>query len=628
MNPEVLFLPIAIPAAIGLVCLLVPDGAKRVKESLAILAASGNLIVAILLFGKEASLSYPWAPEWGIDFSFRLYHFSAFIVLAAAGFGLAIALYSWSFMQGKKRQRQYYAYLLLTLAQVNGAVLADNLAVMLIFWESLLLTLYGMIAIGRDGSSDVALNVAAKTAVKAFTIAGVTDLCMMLGVIILWKIAHTLTMSSLRVGGEGLGGLAFVLLMIGAVSKAGSMPFHSWIPDAALDAPLTFMAYVPAALEKLLGIYFLSRVVLDFYALTPDSWLSLLLMIVGAATIILAVMMALIQKDYKKLLSYHAISQVGYMILGIGTCVPAGMIGGIFHMINHAMYKSGLFLSGGAVERQAGTTDLAKLGGLARNMPVTFACFLVTAASISGVPPFNGFFSKELVYDGALERGWIFYAIAALGSFLTAASFLKLGHAAYFGARSGENDKVREAPIGMLVPMLAIALFCLVFGIFNPLPIDSLIAPIVASRSGAEVIGAASFAGEFSGWPRSAFLVLMTVGILLLAAANHAYGVRRSGTGLGAADHIHFAPILRPVYEAAEKGRLDPYNVGLRLANRFAELCAAIDRAIDWFYEKAVVAITQALSRGICMIHSGSYSRYILWSLAGILALLAWMVFA
>jgi NADH-quinone oxidoreductase subunit L len=441
---------------------------------------------------------------------------------------------------------------------------------------------------------------------------------MMLGVIILWKVAGTLTMSSLRVSGEGLGALAFVLLMIGAISKAGSMPFHSWIPDAALDAPLTFMAYVPAALEKLLGIYFLSRVVLDFYSLKSDSWLSLLLMIVGVTTIILAVMMALIQKDYKKLLSYHAISQVGYMILGIGTCVPAGMIGGIFHMINHAMYKSGLFLTGGAVEKQAGTTDLARLSGLAGRMPITFACFLVTAASISGVPPFNGFFSKELVYEGALDRGWIFYAIAAAGSFLTAASFLKLGHAAYFGARRSENEGVQEAPIGMLLPMATIAGFCLFFGIFNRIPIDSLVAPIV----GAEHIGA------FSGWPQSPFLVAMTLGILFLALLNHAYGSRRSGSGLGAADHIHYALPLRPIYDAAEKGELDPYNIGLRIANGFAALCALIDRAIDWFYEKAVVSGTRLLSRAICGIHSGNYSLYILWSLAGILALAAWMAFA
>jgi formate hydrogenlyase subunit 3/multisubunit Na+/H+ antiporter MnhD subunit len=624
MIPEAILLPVAIPAIFGLLCLLLPDRAKRVKEVVAILATGANLAVAIFLFGKEARLDYPWAPSWGIDFSFRLYRFSGFVLLAAAGFGLAVALYSWSFMKGKGKLRQYYAYMLLTLAQVNGALLADNLAVMLIFWESLLLTLYGMIAIGNPGSSGEG---ASKTAVKAFVIAGVTDLCMMLGAIILWKLTGTLSMSSLHASGEGLGALAFILLMIGAVSKAGSMPFHSWIPDAALDAPLTFMAFVPAALEKLLGIYFLSRIVLDFYSLRPESWLSLLLMIVGVTTIILAVFMALIQKDYKKLLSFHAISQVGYMILGIGTCVPAGMIGGIFHMINHAIYKSGLFLSGGAVERQGGTTDLRKLGGLARSMPITFACFLVTAASISGVPPFNGFFSKELVYDGALERGWIFYALAALGSFLTAASFLKLGHAAYFGkpknARAPGDGPVKEAPLGMLVPMLAIASFCLFFGLFNPLPIDSIIAPTVAASRAVD--SEAFAAGAFSGWPHSALLVAVTLGILLLAVANHAYGARRSGSGLGAADHIHEAPLLRSVYDAAEKGLLDPYNIGMRIATLFAKLCAIVDRAVDWFYEVAVVKTVGLISRGACLIHSGSHSRYILWSLGGILALLAWM---
>jgi len=640
MTAGALLLPIALPAIAGVACFLVPDRARRAKEVVAILAAAATVVVAVLLRGGEVRLSYPWAPEWGIDFSFRAYGLSSFIVLAASLFALAVALYSWSFMEGKGRLRQYYAYLLLTLAQVNGAALADNLAVMLIFWESLLLTLYGMIAMGARGSGEgapgTARRGAAQTAVKAFAIAGVTDLCMTLGIVILWKEAGTLDMSGLRASGEGLGGLAFVLLMIGAISKAGSMPFHSWIPDAAQDAPLAFMAYVPAALEKLLGIYFLSRIVLDFYAVEPGSWLSLLLMIVGAATILLAVLMALVQKEYKKLLSYHAISQVGYMILGIGTCVPAGMVGGIFHMINHAIYKSGLFLTAGAVERQAGTTSLEKLGGLARKMPVTFACFLVTAASISGVPPFNGFFSKELVYDGALERGWIFYAAAWLGSVLTAASFLKLGHAAYFGKSPHGAAAVREAPAPMLVPMIAIAGFCVLFGLGNALPIDGIIAPIVASAGYihegvaglAGAGGAASFAGEFSGWPRNPFLVGMTLAALALAALNHAYGARRSGSGLGAADHIHYAPGLRSVYAAAEKGVLDPYNIGMRLMLWFAAACRAVDRAIDWFYDKAVVEAVRLTSAGFCRLHSGSHARYILWSLAGILALMAWMATA
>jgi NADH-quinone oxidoreductase subunit L len=630
MIAEALLLPIAIPLASGLASLLVPDRAKGAKECMALLASGANLAVAIALFGSEARLDIPWAPEWGIDFSFRLYRFSGFIVLAAALFGLAVALYSWAFMKGKSKLRQYYACLLLTLSQVNGAVLADNLAVMLIFWESLLLTLYGMIAVGGPGERrEDGRSGPRGTAIKAFTIAGVTDLCMMLGILIVWKLTGTLSMSELRVRGEGLGALAFVLLMIGAISKAGSMPFHSWIPDAAIDAPLGFMALVPASLEKLLGIYLLSRIVLDFYALEPGSWLSLLLMIVGVTTIILAVLMALVQKNYKKLLSFHAISQVGYMILGIGTCVPAGMIGGIFHMINHAIYKSGLFLTGGAVERQAGSADLRELGGLGRDMPVTFACFLVTAASISGVPPFNGFFSKELVYDGALERGWIFYALAALGSFLTAASFLKLGHAAYFGKsrspRARDGARIKEAPLGMLLPMVAAASFCIFFGLFNPLPIDGIIAPTVAA-SGAGALHSDAFAAEvFSGWPRSVLLVAATLGILLLAAANHAYGARRSGSALGAADHIHHAPLLRPAYGAAEKGLLDPYDIGMRIAVLFARLCAAVDRAVDWFYEVAVAKTVALISRGACLIHSGNYSRYILWSLIGALALMAWM---
>ena len=241
------------------------------------------------------------------------------------------------------------------------------------------------------------------------------------------------------------------------------MPFHSWIPDAAIAAPLPFMALVPAALEKLIGIYFLARISLDMFKLSAGSALSTVLMWVGIVTIILAVMMALIQKNYKRLLSYHAISQVGYMILGIGTAIPAGIVGGLFHMINHAIYKSGLFLTSGAVEKQVNTTNLEELGGLGRKMPITFICFIITAASISGVPPFNGFFSKELVYDAALERGLLFYLAAIAGSFFTAASFLKLGHSAFLGAPSESSAKAREVKWQMLLPMVIISGFCVMF---------------------------------------------------------------------------------------------------------------------------------------------------------------------
>jgi len=151
---------------------------------------------------------------------------------------------------------------------------------------------------------------------------------MILGISLLWASTGTLTMDKIQVEPHGLTVAAFVLMMIGAIGKAGAMPFHTWIPDAALDAPVSFMAFMPASFEKLLGIYLLARITLDFFVLKAGSGLSILLMIIGAATIVLAVFMALIQKDFKKLLSFHAVSQVGYMVLGVGTAIPVGIAGG------------------------------------------------------------------------------------------------------------------------------------------------------------------------------------------------------------------------------------------------------------------------------------------------------------
>ncbi len=607
MTGSAIFLPIIIPFATALAALVLP---KKLPKALGIVSVAGtalNLVVAAFLFKSNINFSVPWS-GFGIDISLRLYQFSAFIILAAAGFAFLITLYSTASLFNKSYSKQFYIYLLLSLLMVDGAVLSDNLVLMLFFWEGLLLTLFGMIAIGGKQ--------AFKTATKAFLIVGVSDVFMMVGIALAAYLAGTLTISKISITAGGLGGLAFIFLMIGAISKAGSMPFHSWIPDAAIDAPLPFMAILPASLEKLLGIYFLARISLDMFKLNVHSWASATLMTVGAITILLAVMMALVQKDYKKLLSYHAISQVGYMILGIGTLVPVGIVGGLFHMINHAMYKSCLFLSAGSVEKQACTTDLAKLGGLGRAMPVTFTCFLIAAAAISGVPPFNGFFSKELVYDGALARGMIFYIAAILGSFLTAASFLKLGHAAFLG--KGESKAViKEAPLRMLIPMMIIASLCVLFGLWNALPLKYLIQPILGSRLEGH---------NFSGLPHSALLVVITIVVLALALLNHLYGIKKSGKALKATDHIRYAPILGKIYDRAEKRFFDPYNIGLDIVSLFSKITFAFDRAIDWVYNSFTVKVTDAASLAIRKLHTGNYRTYIIWSIAAAALIVTFLI--
>jgi formate hydrogenlyase subunit 3/multisubunit Na+/H+ antiporter MnhD subunit len=504
-------------------------------------------------------------------------------------------------MRDKPRLNQFYCYLLVTLAMTNGAVLADNLVLMLFFWEGLLLTLFGLIAIGRPG--------AYKTAIKAFVIVGISDLCLMMGIGLAGHLAGTMTISKISLSVDSLGALAFILMMIGAISKAGSVPFHTWIPDAAVDAPLPFMAFLPASLEKLLGIYLLARISLDMFKLTAGSWVSILLMTIGAITILLAVMMALVQKDYKRLLSYHAVSQVGYMILGIGTCLPVGIIGGLFHMINHALYKSCLFLTGGAVEKQTGTTDLARLGGIAMKMPVTFVCFVIAAASISGVPPFNGFFSKELVYDAALERGTIFYLAAILGTFLTAASFLKLGHAAFLGKISDSNKNVREAPfLTMLLPMMVIAAVCVVFGVWNYLPLNNLIKPI---------LGEERLAGHEFG--PNTMLITVTVIVLVGALLHHLFAAKVNGGGYKASDHIRHAPFLEGIYTKAENRCFDPYDIAMKVVQGVSRFGWWIDRGIDWLYEDFAVKIAAGITGLIKMAHTGSYSMYVVWSLIGVL---------
>jgi len=593
MDPRILLLFIGIPFAAGILCFVLP----KTRRGVFTLAVSlFNFLFAIFLFKKELDFVSPWA-GFGMDFSLRLYHFSGFIILAASFFGLLISLYVLSFLKGKNAWKQFYSYLLVSLALVNGAVLSDNLIVLLFFWEGLLLGLYAMIYMGSKK--------AFRTATKAFVISGVCDLCMMAGIILTGYLAKTFSMKEISLGFSPLGGLAFMLLVTGAIAKAGSMPFHTWIPDAADDAPLPFMAFLPAALEKLLGIYFLSRITLDLFKLNASSVFSNVLMIIGALTIILAVMMALVQKDYKRLLSYHAISQVGYMILGIGTCLPAGIIGGIFHMLNNAIYKSGLFLTGGAVEKQAGTTDLEKLGGLAKGMPLTCVCFIILAASISGIPPFNGFFSKELIYDAALQRGKIFYLAAILGSFFTAVSFLKLGHAAFFG--KGAN-KPKEAPFSMLLPMVILAFTCVAFGIFNRLPINNFVLP---------VLGAGYKGHNFSGMPENLFLVAVTIIIILAAFTHHFITVKITGKGIKATEHIHNAPVLSVIYRWAEKKYFDPYEIGMKLVSKVSRGLWFIDRGVDWVYESLVTKTAFSLSRGIHKMQAGYYIIYVIWSLVG-----------
>ena len=621
MTPTTLFWPILVPAAAAILVLLIPRGVKLVREVLSVAASLVVLYLGFSLFGvKSLEFRQPWL-GLGVDFELRLYHFSSFILLALAGFLVLIVLYSTVKMRTSPRIREYYAYVFLTAAFANGAVLADNFVPLLFFWEGLLVTLYGLITIGGQANSN-------RTAVKALLISGFCDFSLILGIGFLWVTTGTLTMSAVAVEPTGLAAAAFILMMVGAVGKAGAMPFHTWIPDAAVDAPVSFMAFLPAAFEKLLGIYLLARISLDFFKLPQGGALAIVLMTVGALTIVLAVLMALIQKDFKRLLSYHAVSQVGYMVLGIGTGVPVGIAGGIFHMINHAMYKCGLFLSAGSVEHRAGTTELKKLGGLAREMPLTAFGFSVCALASSGVWPLNGFVSKEMVFHGALETGYTIFAVAAwVGAIFTFASFLKAGHSVFFGPRSTDVAKVKESESPIVLPILILALLCITFGVFNKLPLDTFITPILAghAEAGAHL--------DFTSHALDLFnpVALISVACLVAAFLLHAYGFRKAGNKAHlASEPVHNLPVIHTIYVWAEARVFDAYEQGIKVLQGLSwVLFKGVDRPLDFVLNRVVTAIGERTTGVLRKAHNGHYANYLAWCLAGLIVVagvLGWLL--
>jgi len=603
---------IVLPIVASLVVIVIPKNGFAAKAGIMLIAVVIDLAATIAAFGERFTYLVPWG-GFGMDFAIRMDHLSAFILLAVGAFAVLVGIYSVAFLRKQAYAGPFIFYYLLTLGFVNGAVMANNLVVMLFFWEGLLVVMFGMLLVQGQQKFP--------TAVKAITLGGIADLSLMLGIGITVYLAGTMAMDSIK-GLElvGVANLGFVCIMLGAIGKAGSMPFHSWIPDAATDSPLPFMAFLPAALEKLLGIYLLVRIVLDFYAVAPGSTMSIVMMTIGSLTIVLAVAMALIQKDFKRLLSYHAISQVGYMVLGIGTCLPVGIIGGLFHMLNHAMYKCCLFLTGGSVEKQTGTTDLRKLGGLGKYMPITMICFIVAACSISGVPPFNGFISKELIFHASFEMGevmggaaWLFFIAAVLGAFLTAASFLKLGHAAFFGKPTNEElKKTKEAPAAMLLPMLVLAAGCILFGVYNQLPLQSLVEPSLGGF----------LDHSHAGFPAFSILVVISLSILLLSVLNHIFGVKRTGSGLGAVDHIHYAPGLHFIYNRAEEHFFDPFDIIMLAIRGFAWVAFAVDRFNDWIYNTFFVKVYSGCANGLKILNNGAASRYLAWSFSGVALLI------
>lgn len=477
MNLLVNFLAyvVGIPILAGLFCLIIPERLKILTRLLSFVVTLASLAASIRIFILKPLYWPPvQTPALTAD------NLSALAGLGVSFFAFLVTLYSFGYIE--KNNGRYFGYVLMVLGSSLGVVFANNLIVLVVFWGFLAALLYLLVSI--QGTPK-----APESAKKALIIIGATDALMIFAIGLIWKMTGTFAMDGAPIALNGaLPYAAFLCILIASFAKAGAVPFHSWLPDVAEDGPASVTAYLPASLDKLLGIYLLARISLNLFIMNGIS--NTILLVVGAFTIIFAVTIALVQHDFKRLLGYHAVSQVGYMILGIGTANPIGIAGGLFHMLNNALYKSCLFLGAGAVEKRTGTSDLSDLGGLSKYMPATFISFLIASLAISGIPPLNGFFSKWMIYQGIVEMAngknpfWIVWLIAAMfGSALTIASFIKLLHAVFLGRVSDKTRGVKEAPISMTLPMIILAAICIIFGVFAfSVPVSLLIAPAIGKN--------------------------------------------------------------------------------------------------------------------------------------------------
>ena len=608
-----ILIPIVIPAIAGGLCLLIPKRVKFVREAVSMIALVWTFIAALQLF-KVWPISFvkDWLVlgEFTVQFDLLLNHFSAFILIFVALFGLGIGLYSTAWLSHHHDRRRFFSMLLWTVAASCGAILSNSLLVLLLFWEALTAILFIYVNTGRKKED------ASAGASKSFILLGLSDAALFLAMGLIWVRFGTLSMDKLSIFvGDGPTTAIYVLMMVGAITKAGAIPFHTWIPAAAKGAPTPVMALLPASIDKLLGIYLLARISLDIFSIGPA--LQMVLMIIGALTIVVGVLMALMQRDLKVLLSYQAIAGVGYMVMGIGTGIPVGIAGGLFHMLNHAIYKACLFLCAGSVESRAGTTDMSKLGGLARSMPVTFITCAIAALAMSGVPPFSGFVSKWMVYSGLVELGskgfnsyWIFLVVAIFGSALTVAAFIKVFYSIFLGQRPSNLAHVREASWAMQVPMVVFAALCILFGVWAKFPIDRFINPIVHGAIGTRAGGELNVVTGF--WNPGIATGLIVLGIvvgLLVVLAGKLTKLRVGRvfiggekppesldvmhiTGTGFYNTIRETKGLAALFSNAEQRVFDVYEVGGRIGNVFVQ--------------------------GLRSLHNGVLSTYLAWSVAGL----------
>ncbi len=545
--------------SIGILCFLLGSvlfllPLRKMKSRIYILSAAGalNFLVfgLLLTFLRPAAIcTFPLSSLFGFLFSGDA--ISGFFVIVISILAFSVSVYSIGYTRGAEHGGFSGFLFNLFILSMYAVVTSGNVITFLISWETMSIVSYFLVTADRDGeSSRAGLVYAVMTHIgTAFLVAAF---------LVLYRYTGHMDFAGMKASAAGLPdtvqSVVFLCLLVGFGTKAGIVPLHTWLPRAHPAAPSNISSLMSGVMIKT-GIYGMVRMMMDVLG-QGGEWWGIALIVVGAVSSVLGVLYALMEHDIKRLLAYHSVENIGIILLGIGasmmfrssgldTLAAIALIAGLYHTLNHALFKGLLFLGAGSVMHATHTKNMEDMGGLLKAMPYTGLFFLIGSVSICALPPFNGFVSEWLTFQSLL-LGFSSPSIAskiisplggaalALTGALAAACFVKAFGISFLGSpRSSHAEEVRESSPSMIIGMAFLALLCLVFGLFPGLVITAL-SPSVFSLTGAQGIAAGSIflpvAETASSLSPAATLIAALAAALAVVLFLFAVGGRRKTT--------------------------------------------------------------------------------------------------
>jgi NADH:ubiquinone oxidoreductase subunit 5 (subunit L)/multisubunit Na+/H+ antiporter MnhA subunit len=432
---------------------------RRVRSVWSVLVSGATAVLPLTLVpfalrgGEQVAR---WSLVNGFDFILLADPLAVFMACVSSFVGFLIVVYSLGYIRHEEDQNEYYLMVLLFIGSMMGLVFSGNVIFMYLFWEIIAIACWRLIGFYREPDH-------VRKADKAFLVTFFGAVVMLLGFIQIYGLTNTFDLTAMR--GTLVPGTAVLLILFGMFSKSATVPLHTWLPDAGV-APTTVTALLHAAVLVKIGTYAFARLFLYTFRL-PEGWQQALPIIVMISSLV-AAGAAAVENDFKRILAYSTVSQIGYIFLGFAVATPAGISGSLLFILTHGLAKAGLFLCAGIVIHAVHTKDVREMGGLIKTMPVTAAAFVACAFSVIGIPPFGGFFAKFLVILGTVQAGrpWV-AALALFTALLTLYYLFRVFHMVFLGAA---KRPAPEKTKSMVYVVAVLAVLGLAAGLFIAYP--------------------------------------------------------------------------------------------------------------------------------------------------------------